>query len=145
MPMGTPTTPPARKGHSAGQRKPRRVVNTATSCPVSEPNTASTAATRGSMPQTQNDMATMLKAKPERPCTKPATAAPTTSNHSSGVMPHSLPRQARKLPFARDAAPFQPHLVGCSPLRDQPLRARDHHLRLCEAGLRRGGVDAALA
>jgi hypothetical protein len=86
MPSGMPRAPPARKGASACSRKGRRLLTTATTCPVSEPNTAITEATRGSMPQTQNDMATMPKAKPDRPCTKPATAAPATSNQSSGVM-----------------------------------------------------------
>ena len=86
MPSGMPTAPPARNGASAVRRKCRRLDSAATTCPVSEPNTAITAATRGSMPQTQKDMATMPNAKPESPCTNPATAAPTTSNQSSGVM-----------------------------------------------------------
>ena len=51
-------------------------------CPVTPPNTAMTAACCGSMPHTQMDIATIEKAKPEMPCTRPATAAPAASIHS---------------------------------------------------------------
>ncbi|SPA31164.1 exported hypothetical protein [Cupriavidus taiwanensis] len=43
---------------------------------MSAPNTVIAAASRGSIAQAQNDIATMPKAKPDRPWTKPATAAP---------------------------------------------------------------------
>lgn len=44
--------------------------------PVSAPKTAMAAASWGSTVQTQNDMATRLKANPDSPWTKPATIAP---------------------------------------------------------------------
>lgn len=96
-PTGTPTSPPSTNGHSRAALKPRRMVTAATTWPVSEPNTASAAAKRGSSTQAQNDMATMLKAKPDRPCTKPATTAPRTrtANVSMGVS-----RTARRLGHA---------------------------------------------
>ena len=50
-------------------------------CPVRPPNTAITAASCGSTPHTQIDIATIAKAKPEMPCTRPATAAPTANTH----------------------------------------------------------------
>lgn len=84
-PSGIPARPPSRKGHSKGQLKPRRTENTASSWPVSAPNTASAAASRGSSTQAQNDMATMPKAKPDRPCTNPATAAPTATIHTASI------------------------------------------------------------
>ena len=51
-------------------------------CPVRPPNTAITAASCGSTPHTQIDIATIAKANPEMPWTRPATAAPTASIHS---------------------------------------------------------------
>ncbi len=62
--------------------------------PVSEPNTASAAASRGSMVQAQKDMDTMPKANPDRPCTKPATAAPAMMISVCASMRQLLPRQA---------------------------------------------------
>ena len=44
--------------------------------PVKAPETASTAASCGSITQAQNDRAMSPKAKPDSPCTKPAATAP---------------------------------------------------------------------
>ncbi len=64
------------KGSSFASANPRRTVMADSTWPSSEPKTVSTAASRGSSTQAQNDMATMPKAKPDRPCTNPAAAAP---------------------------------------------------------------------
>ena len=78
-PRGMPAKPPSTKGSRRALSKPRRTVATATICPVSAPHTANTAASRGSSAQTHTDIATMLKPKPDRPCTKPAATAPSTT------------------------------------------------------------------
>ncbi len=79
-PSGIPASPPSTNGSNRRRLKPRRTVNTASSWPVSAPNTDSAAASRGSSPQAQKDIATMPKANPDRPCTKPATIAPTATS-----------------------------------------------------------------
>ncbi|SPA42544.1 protein of unknown function [Cupriavidus taiwanensis] len=75
-PSGIPATPPATNGHRRRHDRPRRTDAAASNWPVSAPNTVIAAASRGSIAQAQNDIATMPKAKPDRPWTKPATAAP---------------------------------------------------------------------
>ena len=114
-PSGTPASPPATKGHSIFQSKPRRTENTASSWPVSEPNTASAAARRGSSAQAQNDIDTMPNVKPDKPCTNPATAAPSDQPpaiHESfspwRAAPARPPCPARLDRYSRDgaAAPF---------------------------------------
>ena len=78
-PSGTPTSPPSTKGSRSALSKPRRTVTAAMICPTSAPKVASTAASFGSTVQAQNDIATSPKAKPDRPCTKPATIAPSAT------------------------------------------------------------------
>ena len=46
-------------------------------CPINEPNTTMGPASCGLTDQAQTPMAANPNAKPESPCTKPATAAPT--------------------------------------------------------------------
>ncbi|KAG1556749.1 hypothetical protein G6F50_012690 [Rhizopus delemar] len=79
-PSGMPARPPSTNGSSRRRLNPRRTVNTATSWPTSAPNTDSVAASRGSSPHAQNDIATMPNAKPDRPCTNPATIAPSATS-----------------------------------------------------------------
>ena len=62
--------------HDGSQAGERRTDAAASNWPVSAPNTVIAAASRGSIAQAQNDIATMPKAKPDRPWTNPATAAP---------------------------------------------------------------------
>ncbi|MCY1556296.1 hypothetical protein D9M68_930340 [compost metagenome] len=76
-PKGTPTKPPRTKGQRMRLSKDRRTVSAAITCPVRAPNSASTAASCGSSVQAHTDIATMPKAKPDRPCTHPANTAPT--------------------------------------------------------------------
>ncbi|MNO05920.1 hypothetical protein D3C81_2274900 [compost metagenome] len=59
--------------------KPRRTVKAASSWPVRAPNTERVAASLGSSTQAQKDRATSPKAKPDSPCTKPATMAPSAT------------------------------------------------------------------
>ncbi|KAI5931834.1 putative protein FAM10A5 [Manis javanica] len=75
-PSGMPARPPRMKGSSFASANPRRTVMADSTWPSSEPKTVSTAASRGSSTQAQNDMATMPKAKPDRPCTNPPPPRP---------------------------------------------------------------------
>ena len=61
--------------------KPRRTRIAEMIWPVRPPNTAITAASWGSTPHTQMAIATIAKAKPEMPCTRPPTAAPTANTN----------------------------------------------------------------
>src|SRR5687768_16757894 len=82
MPIALPTT----NGHRIETYQPRRTRIAEMTCPNQPPNTAIGAASNGSRPHTQIDTATIEKAKPEMPCTRPATAAPNANSHSSDVM-----------------------------------------------------------
>ncbi len=64
------------KGARRPGSNPRRTETAAMTWPVKAPETASTAASCGSITQAQIDRAVSPKAKPDRPCTKPATTAP---------------------------------------------------------------------
>jgi hypothetical protein len=64
------------KGATRFQSVPRQVSGSATTCPISDPNTAKGAATCGSTAHAHTDSAASAKAKPDRPCTKPASTAP---------------------------------------------------------------------
>ena len=77
---------PSTNGHSRWRCQPRRTRMAEMICPVKPPKTAITAASLGSTPHTQIDTATIAKAKPEMPCTKPPTAAPNAKSQSSEVM-----------------------------------------------------------
>ena len=77
-----PIALPSRNGHSSEKCQPRRTRIAEMIWPVTPPNTAITAASCGSTPHTQIAIATIAKAKPEMPCTRPPTAAPTARIHS---------------------------------------------------------------
>ncbi len=78
-----PASPPSTNGASSRHASLRGTVNSPITWPTSEPKTAITAASFGSSAQTQIAIDTMLKAKPDRPCTKPAITAPAISSASS--------------------------------------------------------------
>ena len=78
-PSGTPITPPTMKGSARARLKDWRTEPIEMSWPRSEPKTTIGPARSGEMVHAQKAMATSPKAKPLRPWTKPATAAPTTT------------------------------------------------------------------
>src|SRR5688572_31383928 len=77
---------PNTKGHRIETYQPRRTRMAEITWPNQPPNTAIGAAISGSIPHTQIDIATIAKANPEMPCTRPATAAPNANSHNSDVM-----------------------------------------------------------
>ena len=83
VPIGMPTMLPSTKGHSRETCQPRRTRMAEMIWPGEPPNTAITAASWGSTPQTQMAIATIANAKPEMPWTSPATAAPKANTHNS--------------------------------------------------------------
>ena len=78
---------PTTNGHKIASCHPRRTLKAEMTWPNHPPKTAMAAASLGSIPHTQIDIATIANAKPEMPCTKPATAAPNANSQSSIVCP----------------------------------------------------------
>ena len=95
-PIGTPSAPPARNGNNSFQGNASRTDKAPVTWPTSAPNTVNTAARLGSSTQAQIAIDTMLKAKPDKPCTKPATAAPPRVNHNIGPKSICCPKWNRR-------------------------------------------------